>query len=152
MSVLGLNDRYDVRDRTSLMVDKKSHTGFAFRLVYTNLPSVYASVNWVSIGSDNCLSPGRRQAIIWTNDNILSTRLQGTYFKEILFEIQIFSFHKMRFNMLCPKWWPSCPGGRWVNCGVVMAVFTLNLQGYFIGTWAIMWLPHCRWSKPEGHG
>ena len=28
---------------------------------------IYASVNWVSIGSDNDLSPGRHQAIIWTN-------------------------------------------------------------------------------------
>ena len=28
---------------------------------------IYASMNWVSIGSDNGLSPDRRQAITWTN-------------------------------------------------------------------------------------
>ena len=33
---------------------------------------IYASVNWVSIGLDNGLSPFRRQTITWTNVNILS--------------------------------------------------------------------------------
>ena len=28
---------------------------------------MYASMNYGNIGSDNGLSPGRRQAIIWTN-------------------------------------------------------------------------------------
>ena len=32
---------------------------------------IYASVNYAIIGSDNGLSPGRRQAIIWTNAGIL---------------------------------------------------------------------------------
>ena len=32
---------------------------------------IYASLNWVIIGSDNGLSPVRRQAIIWTNAGIL---------------------------------------------------------------------------------
>ena len=67
------------------------------------------SVNWVSIGSDNGLSPGRRQAIIWTNADILSIRPQGTYFNEILFEIQIFSFKKMHLNTL------SANGGHFVQ-------------------------------------
>ena len=31
------------------------------------VPYIYASVNWVSIGSDNGLSPVRRQAITYTN-------------------------------------------------------------------------------------
>ena len=35
------------------------------------------------IGSDNGLSPGRRQAIIWTNAAILLIRLLGTNFIEI---------------------------------------------------------------------
>ena len=39
--------------------------------VLTHLPRIYASVNWVSIGSNNGLSPDRRQAIIWTNAGIL---------------------------------------------------------------------------------
>ena len=37
-------------------------------------------------GSDNGLSPGRRQAIIWTNDGILFIRPLGTNFSEILIE------------------------------------------------------------------
>ena len=36
-----------------------------------------------SIGSDNGLSPGRRQAIIWTNDGILLIEPLGTNFSEI---------------------------------------------------------------------
>ena len=31
---------------------------------------IYASLNWVIIGSDNGLSPVRRQAIIWTNAGV----------------------------------------------------------------------------------
>ena len=38
-------------------------------------------------GSDNGLSPGRRQAIIWTNAGILLNRPLGTNFSEILIEI-----------------------------------------------------------------
>ena len=37
----------------------------------------YASVNWVSFGSDNGLSPARRPAIIWTNPYRLLIRPQG---------------------------------------------------------------------------
>ena len=39
------------------------------------------------IGSDNGLSPGRRQAIIWTNAGILLMRPLGTNFNEMLIEI-----------------------------------------------------------------
>ena len=39
------------------------------------------------IGSDNGLSPGRRQAIIWTNAGILLIGPLGTNFPEILIEI-----------------------------------------------------------------
>ena len=37
------------------------------------------------IGSNNGLSPGRRQAIIWTNAGILLIRTLGANFSEILF-------------------------------------------------------------------
>ena len=39
--------------------------------------------NLTVIGSDNGLSPGRRQAIIWTNDGILLIKPLGTNFSEI---------------------------------------------------------------------
>ena len=51
------------------------------------------------IGSDNGLSPGRRQAIIWANAGILLTGPLGTNFNEILIEIYIFSFKKMHLKM-----------------------------------------------------
>ena len=41
------------------------------------------------IGSDNGLSPGQREAIIWTNDGILLIRPLGTNFSEIWIEIHV---------------------------------------------------------------
>ena len=52
---------------------------------------IYASVNNTIIGSDNGLSPGWRQAIIWTNAGILFIRPLGTNFSEIVIEIETFS-------------------------------------------------------------
>ena len=43
---------------------------------------------------DNGLSPGRRQAIIWTNAVILLIGPLATNFSEILIEIYTFSFKK----------------------------------------------------------
>ena len=62
------------------------------------------------IGSDNGLSPGRRQAIIWTNAGILLIRTLGTNFSEMLSEIRAFSFTKMHFKMSSAKWRPLCLG------------------------------------------
>ena len=45
------------------------------------------SVNRVSIGFDNGLSPIRRQAIIYTNAGLLAIAHLGTYFSEILIKI-----------------------------------------------------------------
>ena len=51
------------------------------------------------IGSDNGLSPGRHQAIIWTNAEILIIGPLETNFSEILIEIYIFSFKKMHLGL-----------------------------------------------------
>ena len=59
-------------------------------------------------GSDNGLSPGRHQAIIWTNAGILLIRTLGTNFSEILREIYTFSFKKMHLKMSYGKCRPSC--------------------------------------------
>ena len=48
--------------------------------------------NLTIIGSDNGLSPGRRQAITWTNVGILLIGPLGTKFSEMLIEIHTFSF------------------------------------------------------------
>ena len=60
------------------------------------------------IGSDNGLSPGQHQAIIWTNDGILLTGTLGTNFNEILIEIYTLSFKKMHLKMSSGKWRPFC--------------------------------------------
>ena len=63
-----------------------------------------------TIGSDNGLSPGRRQAIIWTNTGILLIRPLRTNFSEILIEFHTFSFMKMHLKMSSGKWRPFCLG------------------------------------------
>ena len=55
------------------------------------------------IGSNNGLSPSRRQAIIWTNARILLTGPLGTNFNEILIEIHTFSFKKIHLKMSSVK-------------------------------------------------
>ena len=67
------------------------------------------------IGSDNGLSPGRRQVIIWTNVGILLIGPCGTNFHEILIESQTFSFKKMHFKMSSGKWRPFCLGLNVLN-------------------------------------
>ena len=58
------------------------------------------------IDSDNGLSPGRRQAIIWTIAGIMLIGPLGTHFNEILIGIQTFSFKKMHLKMSSAKWRP----------------------------------------------
>ena len=63
-----------------------------------------------SFDSDNGLSPGRRQAIIWTNAGILLIGPLETNFSEILITIMIFSLKKMRSKVSSGKRQPSCLG------------------------------------------
>ena len=60
------------------------------------------------IGSDNGLSPDRRQAIIWTNAGLLLIGPLGTNFSEILIELLVFSFKKMRLKVSSAKRRPFC--------------------------------------------
>ena len=62
------------------------------------------------IASDNGLSPGRRQAIIRTKAGILLIRPLGINFIDILIEILLFSFKKMRLKVSSAKWRPFCVG------------------------------------------
>ena len=66
--------------------------------------------NLTIIGSDNGLSPRRRQAIIWTNAGILLIGPLGTNLSEILIQIYTFSFKKMHLKMSVGKWRPFCLG------------------------------------------
>ena len=53
------------------------------------------------IGSDNGLSPGRRQAIIWINAGILLIRPLGTNFNEMLIEILTFIHENAFESVVC---------------------------------------------------
>ena len=66
--------------------------------------------NLTIIGSDNGLSPGRRQTIIWTNAWILLIGPLGANFSEMLFKIHTFSFRKMYSKMSSEKKRPFCLG------------------------------------------
>ena len=89
------------------------------RPMYHNQSYLYIFTHWswvagicvgnlTIIGSDNGLSPGRRQAIIWNNAGILSIGLLGTNFSEILIEILTFSLKKMHLKVSSAKWQPFC--------------------------------------------
>ena len=74
-----------------------------------------------TILSDNGLSPGRRQAIIWTNAGILLIGPLGTNFSEIFIKIHIFSFKKMHLKVSSGNCQPFCLG--------------LNVSNYVIFTY-----------------
>ena len=82
------------------------------------------------IGSDNGLSPGRRQAIIWTNTRIMLSRTLGTNFSEIIREIHTFSFKKMHLKMSSGKWRPYCLGLN-VLSSVIYAPYLIMLIDQF---------------------
>ena len=91
----------------------KGLTGRRVRYL-THLPLVphlcVSESNRVNIGSDNGLSPILRQAIISTNDGLLSIGPLGSNFSEILIKIPNFSFTKMHLKISSAKWRPFCPG------------------------------------------
>ena len=66
--------------------------------------------NLTIIGPDNGLSPGRCQAIIWTNAGILLIEPLRTNFSEISIKSHAFSFKEMHLKMSSGKWRPSCLG------------------------------------------
>ena len=78
------------------------------------------------IGSDNGLSPGRRQANYLNQCcNVVNWAL-GTNFSEILIEIYIFSFKKMHLKMPSGKWRPF-----WLGLNVLI-VGSIKLYLHFL--------------------
>ena len=94
------------------------------------------------IGSDNGLSPGRRQAIIWTNAEILLIELPGTSFSEILIEIHTISFKKMQLKMSSAKWRPFCLGLNKLTLRLV------QWQVMSVGPWKGTRPSIRKWDKP----
>ena len=57
-----------------------------------------------SFGSDNGLSHGGHQAIIWMNDGILLIEPLGINFSDVLIKINAILFNKMHLKMASAKW------------------------------------------------
>ena len=66
--------------------------------------------NWLNIGSGNCLSPVRLQAITLTYAASLLIGPLQTNFNEIQIKLQNFLFMKIHLKMLSDKMQPFCPG------------------------------------------
>ena len=93
--------RLDIRSQISSGSTHLTHWGRATHKCVSKL---------TIIGSDNDLSPGRRQVIIWTNDGLLLIGRLGTNFSEILSKIHTFSFKKMHLKTSSAKWRLFCLG------------------------------------------
>ena len=91
---------------TSTMADESR----LFRLTHWGWVTQICVSKFIIIGSDNGLSPIRRQTIIWTNAGILLIRTLGTNFSEILIQINTFSNKKMHLKMPSGKCRPFCLG------------------------------------------
>ena len=96
-----------------------------------------------TIGSDNGLSPGRRQAIIWTIDGILLIGYLGTNFSEILIAILSFSFKKMHLKMSSAKMAAILSRGRWVKKAISSLSYPADL-GEVLSM--IVFVISCRWT------
>ena len=93
--------------------------------------------NLTIIDSDNGLSPGRRQAIIWTNAGILLIGPLGTNPSEIVSGIQTFSFKKMHFKVSSAKWRPFCLGLD----VLIEHIFSLLILTFHATLWQKAYIP-----------
>ena len=82
--------------------------------------------NLNTIGPDNGLSPGRHQAIIWTNAGILLIEPWGTNFSEILIDIHTFSVNKIHLKMSSAKWRPFCLGLNVLTYSIHHDMYPIN--------------------------
>ena len=100
------------------------------------------------IGSDNGLSPSRRQAIIWTNAGILLIGPLGTNFREILNETRIFSFTKIhpkcRLEMAAILSRPQC-----VKLSLLQVTYSYLHQMLFLSPWTLSTLSPCPLTMNE---
>ena len=94
------------------------------------------------IDSDNGLSPGRHQAIIWSNVEILLIRTIETNFREILIEFHEFSFRKMHLKMLSAKWF-KWSRHQYVNT-LVPAWLVYNRPHFHRANGAFHWVQYLR--------
>ena len=124
------------------------------------------------IGSDNGLSPRRRLeycyldpeeqnfSAIWIGIQTFSFKIMNL--KNVVCEMaSILSRHQCVKTSICTVYPKKYAHGFVVLCFVVvMQSFIMNShevfihihQGCFAGTGAIVRLPQCQWSKPDGYG
>ena len=98
------------------------------------------------IGSDNGLSPDRRQAIIWTNAGLLLIGPLGTNFSEILIEILTFLFKKMHLKVSSVKQQPFCLG-----LNVLKQNFERKKVSFVIALWCSTYsiIPLQIWTRDQ---
>ena len=101
----GQNIKLDVYKRTSIKFNLNG-TLAATALTHWGRVAHICVGKLTIIGSDNGLSPGRHQAIIWSNAELLSIGPWGTNFSEMLIEIHTFSLKQMHLKRLSAKWRP----------------------------------------------
>ena len=88
----------------------------------------------IIIGSDNGLSNGRHNAIIWTSAGILLTGPLERQLGEILIEIHTFSFKKIHLNISSGKWGQFCFGFN-----VLMFYVTVSYVGSCCVVLFVLW-------------
>ena len=108
--------------------------------VNPSLPNVTYMCQWtlweLRTSSGNGLSPVWRQAITWTNADLLSIRPLGTNFSEIWIKIQKFSFTKIHLKSVICKMAAILSRKKWVNvyiwlqtawlAGILLVICTLT--------------------------
>ena len=78
------------------------------------------------IVSNNGLSPGRRQVIIWTNAGILLVGPLETNFSEIEIEIMTLLFKKVLLKVSSAKRRSFCLGLNVLNHGIIIMTKSIN--------------------------
>ena len=91
INVSHMGDKYTKRC-AQVMVDIASWPPKSILTYWGRVTHICVS-NQITIGSDIGLSPGRRQAIFWTNAGTLLIGPLGTNFSEILIDIDTFSLN-----------------------------------------------------------
>ena len=92
----------------------------SFQLTHWGRVTHICVVKLTIIGSDNGLSPGRRQVIILTNAGILLIGPLGTNFSEMLSEIQTSSLKKTRLKLSSAKCCPFRLGLNVLNLALLV--------------------------------
>ena len=132
----------------------------------TTWPVNYHSTHWgrvtricvstlTIIGSDNGLSPGRRQAIIWTSAGILLTGPLGPTFSDNLIDIGIFSFQEMYMKRSSGKLRPFClvitllMRAGWITRGKLQIL--LNIKSVIMSLYLMNCCSLNMFSLPQSH-